>query len=261
MRAPRVLIALACAGALLGAGAAEAELSQDGNLIVAFDGDLAPTTLPRATNVPVAVSVAGDIKATQGAPLPQLRTISVAINSAGRLYDKGLPTCRVKSIQPATEAEARATCPRAIVGSGRVSVEVHIPTQAPFTVDAKLLAFNGPKRNGRKLILAQVYSKAPPGTFVLTFSATDRGGLFGTVLSTTLPKSAQAWAYLTHFDMTLERTYTYRGKRRSYVSAACRAPAGFPGAVFPFARARYGFDDGRELRTTVMRSCRVGGED
>jgi len=78
------------------------------------------------------------------------------------------------------------------------------------------------------------------------------------VLSTTLPKMAQDWAYLTHFDMTLKRTYTYKGKRRSYVSAACRAPAGFPGAVFPFAKARYGFDDGRELKTTVVRSCKVG---
>ena len=93
----------------------------------------------------------------------------------------------------------------------------------------------------------------------LTFSATNKGGLFGTVLSTTLPPSAQDWAYLTHFDMTLQRTYTYRGKQRSYVSAACRAPAGFPGAVFPFAKARYGFDDGREMRTTVVRSCKVAG--
>jgi hypothetical protein len=236
---------------------AQAELSQQGNLIVSFDGGLAPHRLPRKQLAPVAVRVAGGVKVTKGASLPQLRTITVAINRSGRLYDKGIPTCRVKSIQPATEAEARSVCPRAIVGSGSVSVRVHIPSQAPFLVKGALLAFNGPKRNGHKLILAQVYAEDPPGAFVLTFTVKKRNGLFGTVLSTTLPASAREWAYLTHFEMTLDRQYRYRGKARSYVSAACAAPPGFPGAVFPFAKATYGFDNGQKLTTTVVRSCRV----
>ncbi len=238
---------------------ARAELSQEGNLIVSFDGGLSPHRLPRTQPAPVAVRVAGGVKVTKGTSLPQLRTITVAINRAGRLYDKGIPTCRVKSIQPATEAEARSVCPRAIVGTGSVTVMAHIPSQAPFSVKGALLAFNGPKRHGHKLILAQVYAEDPPGAFVLTFTVKKRGGLFGTVLSTTLPESALGWAYLTHFEMTLDRQYRYRGKARSYVSAACAAPAGFPGAVFPFAKASYGFDDGRKLTTTVLRSCKVQG--
>jgi hypothetical protein len=258
MRAARLgLAALALTLAL--ALPAQAELSQQGNLIVAFQGGLAPSKLPRRTPAPVAVTVAGDIKATGGAMLPQLRTISVAINRAGRLFDKGLPTCRVKSIQPATEAEARSVCPQAIVGSGHVTVQARIPAQEPFSVKAKLLAFNGPKRHGHKLILAQVYAKSPPGAFVLAFTVKKQAGLFGTTMSTALPPSAQGWAYLSHFDMTLDRQYRYQGKERSYVSAACAAPAGFPGAVFPFARATYGFDNGQSLTTTVVRSCKVAG--
>ena len=77
-------------------------------------------------------------------------------------------------------------------------------------------------------------------------------------MSTQLPASAQGWAYLSHFDMTLDRQWRYRGKARSYVSAACSAPAGFPGATFPLAKASYGFAGGQTLRTTVVRSCRVG---
>jgi hypothetical protein len=257
MRACRPLSA-AIALALCLAIPAQAEVSQQGNLIVSFEGGMVPKTLPRRTPAPVAVRVAGDFKAGKGAQLPQLRTISVAINRAGLLYDKGLPTCRVKSIQPATEAEARTVCPNAIVGSGRVLVQARLPAQAPFSVEAKLLAFNGPRKNGRKQILAQVYAEDPPGAFVLTFTVKRRPGLFGTVMSTALPRSAQGWAYLTHFDMTLKRRYRYRGKERSYVSAACSAPAGFPGAVFPLAKASYGFDDGQRLSTTVVRSCRVG---
>ena len=59
--------------------------------------------------------------------------------------------------------------------------------------------------------------------------------------------------------MTLRRTYTYHGARRSYVSAACDAPAGFPVATFPFARAAYGFADGRSLSVAIARSCTVRG--
>jgi hypothetical protein len=235
-----------------------AELTQQGKLLVGFNGGLSPKTLPRDKPAPVAVKVEGDIKTTQGAPLPQLRTITVAINRAGRLYDKGLPTCNVDAIQPATEAEAQTLCHRSIVGSGHVSLQAHIQGQHSFGVEGKLLAFNGPKKNGKKIVLAQVYSDDPPGAFVLTFTLKKQPGLFGTVMSTTLPAEAMGWAYLTHFDMTLDRSYRHKGVIHSYVSAACSAPAGFPGAVFPFAKASFGFAGGQKLRTTVVRSCRVG---
>ncbi len=258
MRAPH-LLAAALAAALCLAIPASAEVSQQGNLITTFEGDMAPKTLPRKALAPVAVRVAGDFKAAKGAKLPQLRKISVAINSAGHLEDEGLATCRLARIEPATEKEAQKICHRAIVGSGHVSVGVHIENQAAFEVKANLLAFNGPTEHGRKLILAQVYAKDPPGAFVLTFRLKKQPGLFGTVMSTQLPASAQGWAYLSHFDMTLDRRYRSHGKARSYVSAACGAPAGFPGAVFPLAKASYGFANGQTLRTTVVRSCRVGG--
>lgn len=258
MRAPR-LLPLGLVAALCLAIPAQAEVTQQGKLITTFESSLSPKRLPRTTPAPVAVRVAGDFKTTKGARLPQLRTISVAINSAGRLYDKGLPTCHVETIEPATEAEAQKLCHRSIVGSGHVTVQVHIENQASFAVRASLLAFNGPRRHGRKLILAQVYAKDPPGAFVLTFRLKKQPGLFGTVMSTRLPPQAQGWAYLSHFDMTLDRQYRYRGKGRSYISAACSAPAGFPGAVFPFAKANYGFANGQHLRTTVVRSCRVEG--
>ena len=246
------LLLVACAGATAGA-----ETNQKGDLITGFQGALSPHRLPRQQPAPIAVRVAGDFKTADGAPLPQLRTISVGINRAGQLYDKGLPSCEVAAIQPATEGAARALCHDSIVGSGHVAVEVRLEHQPPFLVKAKLLAFKGPTQGGTRQILAQVYAKDPPGAFILTFRVKRRPGVFGTVISTTLPQTAWDWAYLTHFDITLDRRYRYRGEPRSYVSAACSAPAGFPGAVFPFARATYGFANRQSLSTTVARSCRV----
>jgi hypothetical protein len=245
---------LLCAGV-----PAQAELDKDGDLIAGFVGSMRPSELPRTTRVPVAVRVAGDVRSASGqdGTLPQLRTIRVAINRQGRLFDRGLPVCEVSSIQPATERTARRVCGEAIVGSGHVTVQARLPAQRVFSVKARMLVFNGPRRHGRKLILAQAYARDPPGAFVLAFIVERGRGVFGTTMTTTLPKSAQAWAYLTHFDMTLRRTYPYRGVRRAYVSAACSAPAGFDRALFPFARATYVFDDGRRLRTAIARECTV----
>jgi hypothetical protein len=238
---------------------ARAEVGQEGSLVGTFDAQLRPTSLPREQASPVSVRVAGDFRDASGDPerLSQLRQIKVGINRQGRLFDRGLPVCDVRRIQPAREKAARRICGDAIVGSGHVELRARLSPQPSFPVRANLLVFNGPRRNGSKLIYAQAYSQEPPGAFVLSFRVTEQPGVFGTVLTTTLPSSAQNWAYLTHFDMTLHRTYEYRGQRRSYVSAACSAPAGFDSALFPFARATYGFADGRRLDLSVARVCHV----
>lgn len=231
----------------------------EGDLVTRFDGGLRPTLLPRSTPAPIAVHVDGDVESSSAdaEALPQLRRIVVGINREGRLFDRGLPVCHARDIQPASEAGARAICGGAIVGSGHVTVQVRIPAQPPFEVHAKLLAFNGPRENGRKLILAQAYARKPPGAFILDFQVSRRSGTFGTVLSTSLPPATRKWAYLTHFDMTLHRVYRYHGLRRSYVSAACPAPAGFDTALFPFARATYSFASGQRLTMSVAKTCHV----
>lgn len=252
---------LAALVALLAFGAvAQGEVTSDGDLIGSFEGGITPQRLPRSGGAPVTVRVAGNVKTTHGLRLPQLRKISVAINRAGQLYDKGLPVCRVSSIQPATEQEAKRRCASSIVGDGHVTLVVRLPSQADYVSRNNLLAFNGPRRHGHKLILAQVYSKNPPGAIILTFTVKKHPGVYGNVIETELPKYAEGWAYLTQFEMNLGRTYTYRGKQRSYVSAACAAPKGFPGAVFPFAKASYLFGTGQVLTTKIVRSCKVAGK-
>jgi hypothetical protein len=238
--------------------AAQGETEQNGNLIVAFDGGISPHRLPRKGAAPVAVWIESTVKAADGSdPPPQVRQIAIAINRRGRIFDRGLPTCAVRKIQPATEAAARRLCRGAIVGSGHVSVRVLLPKQSPFTFNGRLLAFHAKRSGGHRRILAQVYGLRPPSAFILTFKLRRQGGTFGTVLRTRLPKSAWKWAYVTHFDLRLQRTYTYRGRRRSYISAACAAPSGFPGAVYPFARATYTFAGATTVSSTLIRDCKA----
>ena len=257
---PAAPIAAALLLALGVTAVARGELQQEGNLVVSFGGGISPHSLPRNKPAPVEIGVDSTIRTSDDSdPPPQLRRISIAINRDGKLYDRGLPTCRYRRIQPATMDAARRLCGGAIIGKGRVRVRVRLSNQPPFTLKAPLLVFNAPRsKHGERRFLAQAYSRFPPSAFILIFKVRERqGGRFGTVVSTTLPKSAWKWAYVTYFEMRLRRTYTYRGRRRSYVSASCAAPAGFPGAVYPFARASFEFAGGRQIASTLIRDCKV----
>jgi hypothetical protein len=251
---------IAVALLLLGsaAGAARADRVKEDNVIVTFDGGIAPKSLPRAGVAPVSVGIASAFGAADGAdPPPQLRRISIGINRQGRLFSRGLPTCRVRRIQPSTIGAAKRLCGGAIVGHGRVAVRVSLPNQRPFTFKGPLLAFNAKPHKGKRRILAQIYGLRPPSAFVLTFRIRRKGGTYGTVIETDLPKSARDWAYVTRFEMTLRRTYRWRGKRRSFLSAGCPAPAGFPGAIYPFARAKFDFANGTRVVSEETGNCTV----
>jgi hypothetical protein len=240
------------------AGAAQPVRVIEGNVKVSFDGGISPQALPRHAQAPVAVTVDTTFGAADGSdPPPQLRQVSIEINSKGKIYDRGLPTCRVHEIQPATIAAARRICGGAIVGSGHVQVRVHLPNQEPFTFTGPMLVFNAKPSGGKHRLLAQVYGTRPPSAFVLTFKIFKRGGTFGNVIRTTLPAPARKWAYVTHFDMRLRRVYTYRGEKHSFVSAGCPAPPGFTIALYPFARARFDFAGSGEVTAELTRECKV----
>jgi hypothetical protein len=257
----RLALLAATALLVLAAAPSQAALDQDGDLVGTFDADLTPNRLPRKTPAPIAVRVAGNVRSASGdaTRIPQLRRITVAINREGRLFDRWLPVCHPHEIESGKEDHARRVCGDAIVGDGHVTVQVRIPGQLPFDVRARLLVFNGPRAGGSKTILAQAYAPDPPGSFIITFRVSRQGGVYGTVLSTTLPVGTREWAYITHFDMSLRRVYTRNGKRYSYASAACPAPKGFESVVFPFARATYRFTEGQRLVLEETAICRVAG--
>ena len=238
---------------------AQAELAQRDNLRVKFDAQVTPQALPRHGAAPIAVGVGGTVSTTDGSTPPQLRQVKIAINSAGRLDAKGLPTCRLDEIQPATTANALAACGPAKVGEGSFSANVVIPEQSPFPSDGVLVAFNG-VQGGKPVIYAHVYGTEPiPTSFTLPLKISRAKGKFGTVLTATLPNVTSSAAYVTGLTLRLHRTFAYRGARHSYLSAGCPAPDGFPGTVYPLARATFSFAGAAPLSATATRSCTARG--
>jgi hypothetical protein len=254
----RLLLSFAAATLFLSiASPACAELVEHGDLFVRFKGGLAPTALPRDALAPIRVSVDGTVRTLSGERPPALRQISLELNRGGVLDSRGLPVCRINDLASAASSQALANCGDALVGTGSYLANTAFPEQLAFPSAGRILAFNAVV-DGRPAILAHVYGTDPVAmTRIITFHIRRAPGTYGTVLSGALPPTLNRYGYIRHIDLSLFRRYVYRGQQRSYLSAACPAPAGFPGAVFPFARASMAFDDGRTLSSTLTRSCKV----
>jgi hypothetical protein len=238
---------------------AQAELTERGDLFVRFSGGIAPTALPRTERAPIAVSVAGTVKTLSGERPPALRRIRIELNRGGRLDPQGLPACRHEQLVAASPQQALAVCKDALVGEGAYSAKTAFPEQETFPSEGHILAFNA-IHEGRSAILAHVYGHNPvPISRIIVFRIHRRGGTFGTVLTGSLPDTVNHYGYVIGISLRLFRRFDFHGQQRSYLSAACAVPAGFPSAVFPFARASMSFADGRTLSSTLTRSCKVSG--
>lgn len=235
-------------------GPAAAEVIQRDGLRVGFDAQIRPHTLPRRGTAPLQVSLSAKISGVDGAAPPQLRRLEVEINRHGHFDPTALPSCAIERIQPATTEAALAACPNSVVGEGRFASKVLLPQQAPFPSVGKVVAFNG-RYHGRPAVLAHVYGTDPlPTSFTLPFTFSPAHGGYGTRLSAAPPEVSSKWGYVKGIQLTLGGG---RGARRSYLTGACPAPAGFHAAPFSLARGSFDFEGGAVIRTTITRSCAV----
>lgn len=250
-----ILLVLA---ALLGTVVAHGEIVQHGNLRVSFDGRLSPRALPRDRPAPVSVQLDGSIGTADGTRPPQLQKISIAVNRNGRLFLRGLPTCPIQALEQSSTEAALAACGSAKVGHGRFGVTLDFPNTALIPAVGKVLAFNG-RSHGRPALLLHIYVSSPTrATLVLPFEVRRPGkGDFGTVFSATIPKIASDLGYVTDIELMIGRKYRFAGKQRSFLSASCSAPVGFPGAVFKLAKATFAFANGQQVTTALARDCKV----
>lgn len=254
----RLAIAAVLLACLPAGVAAARQFVQQGTLRVAFEAKLLPHALPRERNAPATVHVAGAIRTTDGSTPPQLREISIAMNRAGVVSATGLPSCQAPQLQQTSTEAALAVCRRALVGRGHFAANVDFAGAPVFPARGTVLVFNNSNKN-RPGLLLHLYGSSPVrAAFVLPFRIARRAeGKFGTVFSTHIPRLASDKGYVTDIDLTIGRKYRYRGSERSFISASCAAPAGFPGAFFELAKATFIFAGGQKLTSRLPGDCKV----
>jgi hypothetical protein len=252
------LLAFALVAALVGAGLANAEVFRKGNLQLNLSGKLSPSKLPRKGTSPIGVTVGGDISTTDKTRPPKLRSLQIELNRNGDLEYEGLPVCNYDLIQPASSSRALSACRSSLVGQGSFNAEITLTGQDPYKTKGKLLAFNG-KEKGKPVLFGQIYSPRPFATsFVIVFQINrDQKGTYGTALTADLPESLKTWGNLTGIELTLNRKYSFKGKKHSYLSAGCPTPKGVAIASFDFAKTSFGFEGGKVLSGALKRTCKA----
>lgn len=253
-RLATLALLLIATGAL--AAAAAAEVVQSGNVRVVFHAAFAPQVLPRERPAPISVEVDGQISTTDGSQPPPLQQLRLELSSSGKIDTRGLPACRAAMLQSTSSDLALRRCGSAQVGKGKFEAQLQFSGR-PILIDGRALVFNGVVARRPGMFIHIYISRPVRVTLVIPLKISHATGRFGTVLTTRVPKLAGGFGSITELQLRIGRRYSYRGERHSYLSAACAAPDGFPGATFTFARGVFGFEGGLTMHAFLSRSCQV----
>lgn len=244
---------MAVALALSSGGQAEVVATHD--TVISFSSRVFPKKLPRSGIAPVGIEIKGHLKSrTKKEPAP-LTGLELAIDRAGKLSTRGLPVCDVSRIDPASSARALKLCGRAQIGHGRIKAQSTFPGQPHRSLNARVLVFNGRLEDGSRAIVLHAFNANPPVSYVFPLRIAHRPGRYGTVLVANVKLGR--WSRITAFHIVLFRTYRYKGKKRSLLSAGCPAPKGFTVGIARFVQATLFFGDGKRSLIPVVGSCKV----
>lgn len=224
-----------------------------GNVCVADDGGIAPSKLPRHRRAPITARLNGEISTRDGSHPPAFQSMDLDIDRTIAVDAVGLPTCRASRIEASSTAVAKRACGSAIVGSGKAEVEVAFPEQTPFRSTGPLVLFNGGVRGRTTTVLLHAYVNVPAPTAIVTKATITRihEGRFGLNIAARVPKIAGGSGSVTMFDLRVGRRFTYKGRRKSFLTASC------PTGTW-MARGNARFADGTRLAITHAFPCVPG---
>lgn len=231
------IIGAALALVVGGSALARPEVVQVGNLILSHDGGISPTKLPKHEQAPIDAFISASIATLDGSHLPAAREALIDLDKNIQVNAEGLPVCTGGQLSSRNTAAARRVCGEAIVGSGSARVEIAFPEQTPIIASSPLTMFNGGVKGGTTTIFIHAYITVPvPAAVVTTVKLTPTPGKFGTRIVAKVPAIAGGAGSLTQARLRVDRKFTYKGKKRSYLTAGC--PAGRH-----FLKGRVRFDD------------------
>ena len=261
-RGKRPLVALAAAvmalAVLVAGGTASAGNKpvtvEAGNLTFTFNGGFSPTALPKDKLAPITLTASGKIATKDGTHPPALKEAIVETDKNGAVNVKGLPVCKSGQLQSRDTKSAKKACPKAIIGSGSTAVEVQFPESKPIPVNSALTVFNGGQRGGTTTFYIHAFFTAPiSGAIVTTVKIKKiHNGRYGLKSVATIPKIANGSGSVKSFNLKIGKTFTYKGKKVSVLSAKCT-----DGKLQ--AHATSVFADGTKASAGIVRTCTSKG--
>jgi hypothetical protein len=241
-----VAIAIPASAALAG----ETVTGPDGNT-QSIEASVSPKALFKKTASPASLTVnveTGSATAANGVPSPAVHDI-IDFDQNLALMTKGLPTCTATQLQNTTTEVAEQACGKAKIGSG--SAVTLLPLGTLYTEPAKVTAFNGAPQGGKPVVLLHAYGVSPiQTTLVLVGTVSNLGKEgYGPRLDVTVPSIAGGAGAITDFKVTIKKSWTYKGKKVSFVNAKC------PASKKLKYRGAFTFQDGTTIDASHTQTC------
>jgi hypothetical protein len=187
---------------------------------VGLEGGVTPRTLPRKNRKPVTLTLKGSVHPGTDEKPVGFKALTFEFDRDGAIFTKGLPTCTPPPGIP--DVGWGESCQAALVGHGKVYFDVRIPKSAPFPVTAPLEIFNGAPQHGHPVLIYKVFAHVPAATTYFTSAAIEPDrGRFGAKTTIRVPTIVGGHGALTKFSARIGRTWTYRGRKVSLLSARC----------------------------------------
>jgi hypothetical protein len=240
-----VAIAIPASAALAG----ETVTGPDGNT-QSIEASVAPKALYKKTSSPGALNV--EVKtgttASSGVPNPAVHDV-IDFDQNLSLATKGLPTCTATQLQNTTTEAAEAACGKAKIGSG--SAITLLPLGILYTEPTKVTAFNGVPQGGKPVVLLHAYGQSPIQTTLVLVGIVSNLGKegYGPRLDVTIPAIAGGVGVITDFKVKIQKSWTYKGKKMSFVSAKC------PASKKLRYRGAFTYSDGTTINADTTQSC------
>lgn len=248
----KMVLVLATVVTLILVAAASALVLEGGDLVLNAEGGFAPTSLPKHEDAPIKIYGGGKASTKSGELPPIMETLTIEFDRHGHVETKGLEVCTAGKLQSTTVPAARKACPNAIVGKGTGSAIVAFPEQKPIPISSPITLFNGPKKRGDDTIIAHAFTTVPvPTTFIVpvVIEKIDHG-VYGYRTEAKIPKIAGGAGHAISGNVTVDRKWTLKGKKYSYVNARCET-----GRLQ--ARVKVNFKDGTLLTGSFIKRCSV----
>jgi len=245
-------VALATLMVLIVVATASALVLEAGDLVLNAEGGFAPTKLPKHEDAPIKIYGGGKASTRSGQLPPIVETLEIEFDRHGHVETNGLEVCMAGRLQSTDVSQARRACPNAIVGEGNGKAVVAFPEQKPIPISSPITLFNGPKKHGDDTILAHAFTTVPvPTTFIVPVVIEKvHHGVYGYRTKARIPKIAGGAGHPISGNITVDRKWTFKGKKYSYVNARCET-----GRLQ--AKVKVHFKDGTFLTGTFLKRCSV----
>jgi hypothetical protein len=189
-------------------------------LVPTFGGSLSPKQMPKREYIPVAASIFGKIKTSDGTHPSALREVDVNIDKDVRINAGGLPSCKGGQRDIRDPGAVRRACAGAILGGGSAHVEIAFPEQPPIRVASPLTVFNGGEKDGEVTLLIHVFITVPVPAAIVTRVTIQRKGS-GVHAVAEVPVIVAGSGSMLDFQFRLGRTHPYKRKRIGFLEAKC----------------------------------------